>query len=237
MRCGGSPSAWPPRCGDLIAEVGDRQTLRLVEEAEAIWLAESPERGRDVVARAEWRRRAAATTVPRCRASPRASRRCAASSSATCRIWRTRGWTDRDLSRDVSQRGSSSATPSSRARRSCSGCPLALWGLLSHGRAVRADRDRGAARAPRARRGGDVQAHGGRLVSIRSPGWPRAGRLAPRRGRPPRRSSSRRSRRAASSRSGGRSGSDAWRAIRARGSTSSAIAISTATSPSGGARS
>ena len=30
---------------DLIAEVGDRQTLRLVEEAEAIWLAESPERG------------------------------------------------------------------------------------------------------------------------------------------------------------------------------------------------
>ena len=45
---------------DLIAEVGDRQTLRLVEEAEAIWLAESPERGRDVTARAEWRRRAAA---------------------------------------------------------------------------------------------------------------------------------------------------------------------------------
>ena len=29
---------------DLIVEVGDRQTLRLVEEAEAIWLAESPER-------------------------------------------------------------------------------------------------------------------------------------------------------------------------------------------------
>ena len=45
---------------DLIAEVGDRQTLRLVEEAEAIWLAESPEQGRDVTARAEWRRRAAA---------------------------------------------------------------------------------------------------------------------------------------------------------------------------------
>jgi 1-acyl-sn-glycerol-3-phosphate acyltransferase len=43
----------------LIAEVGDRQTLRLVEEAEAIWLAEHPERARDAAARAEWRRRAA----------------------------------------------------------------------------------------------------------------------------------------------------------------------------------
>jgi glycerol-3-phosphate O-acyltransferase / dihydroxyacetone phosphate acyltransferase len=45
---------------ELIVEVGDRQTLRLVEEAEAIWLAESPERARDSPARAEWRRRAAA---------------------------------------------------------------------------------------------------------------------------------------------------------------------------------
>jgi hypothetical protein len=44
----------------LIVEVGDRQTLRLVEEAEAIWLAESPEQARDAAARAEWRRRAAA---------------------------------------------------------------------------------------------------------------------------------------------------------------------------------
>ncbi len=44
----------------LIVEVGDRQTLRLVEEAEAIWLAESPESARDAAARAEWRRRAAA---------------------------------------------------------------------------------------------------------------------------------------------------------------------------------
>ena len=44
----------------LIVEVGDRQTLRLVEEAEAIWLAERPDLARDASARAEWRRRAAA---------------------------------------------------------------------------------------------------------------------------------------------------------------------------------
>jgi len=43
----------------LIVEVGDRDTLRLVEEAEAIWRAERPESLRDEVARAEWRRRAA----------------------------------------------------------------------------------------------------------------------------------------------------------------------------------
>jgi hypothetical protein len=44
----------------LIVAVGDRQTLRLVEEAEAIWLAELPDGARDAGARAEWRRRAAA---------------------------------------------------------------------------------------------------------------------------------------------------------------------------------
>ena len=56
--------------GDLIAEVGDRQTLRLVEEAEAIWLAESPERAPDIAARAEWRRRAAVAYRYLCRANP-----------------------------------------------------------------------------------------------------------------------------------------------------------------------
>jgi 1-acyl-sn-glycerol-3-phosphate acyltransferase len=45
---------------EMIVEAGDRQTLRLVEEAESIWLAERPDLARDAAARAEWRRRAAA---------------------------------------------------------------------------------------------------------------------------------------------------------------------------------
>src|SRR5206468_5904562 len=44
----------------LIVEVGDRDTLRLVEAAEAIWRAEGPGGIRGTAARAEWRRRAAA---------------------------------------------------------------------------------------------------------------------------------------------------------------------------------
>jgi len=43
----------------VIVEVGDRETLRLVDEAEAIWRAEDPESLPDAGARAEWRRRAA----------------------------------------------------------------------------------------------------------------------------------------------------------------------------------
>ena len=107
---------------DLIAEVGDRQTLRLVEEAEAIWLAESPERRRDVTARAAWRRRAATAyryLLPR---EPAASARCAASSSATCRIWRTRGWTGR-ICPGRSPRGVVLRYAFVQGTRSCSGCP------------------------------------------------------------------------------------------------------------------
>jgi 1-acyl-sn-glycerol-3-phosphate acyltransferase len=41
----------------LIVETGDRQTLRLLEVAESIWRAESPELARDPAARAAWRQR------------------------------------------------------------------------------------------------------------------------------------------------------------------------------------
>jgi 1-acyl-sn-glycerol-3-phosphate acyltransferase len=42
----------------LIAEVDDRQTLRLVEHAERLWRQEREGAGRDAAARADWRRRA-----------------------------------------------------------------------------------------------------------------------------------------------------------------------------------
>ena len=116
---------------DLIAEVGDRQTLRLVEEAEAIWLAESPERGRDVTARAEWRRRAAAAyryLLPR----------------EPARVRALRGELERyvqDLEDARLDEAHLSGTFPSRVVLRYAlvqgtalvlGLPVALWGLLSH---------------------------------------------------------------------------------------------------------
>ena len=117
---------------DLIAEVGDRQTLRLVEEAEAIWLAESPERGRDVTARAEWRRRAATAyryLLPR----------------EPARVGALRGELERyvqDLEDARLDEGHLSGTFPARVVLRYAfvqgtalvlGLPVALWGLLSHG--------------------------------------------------------------------------------------------------------
>ena len=117
---------------DLIAEVGDRQTLRLVEEAEAIWLAESPERGRDVTARAEWRRRAAAAyryLLPR----------------EPARVSALRGELERyvqDLEDARLDEAHLSGTFPARVVLRYAfvqgtalvlGLPVALWGLLSHG--------------------------------------------------------------------------------------------------------
>jgi 1-acyl-sn-glycerol-3-phosphate acyltransferase len=116
---------------DLIAEVGDRQTLRLVEEAEAIWLAESPERARDVTARAEWRRRAAAAyryLLPR----------------EPARVRALRGELERyvkDLEDARLDEAHLSGTFPSRVvvryafvqgTALVLGLPVALWGLLSH---------------------------------------------------------------------------------------------------------
>ena len=117
---------------DLIAEVGDRQTLRLVEEAEAIWLAESPERGRDVMARAEWRRRAATAyryLLPR----------------EPARVGALRGELERyvqDLEDARLDDAHLSGTFPARVVLRYAfvqgtalvlGLPVALWGLLSHG--------------------------------------------------------------------------------------------------------
>ncbi len=115
----------------LIVEVGDRATLRLVEEAEAIWLAAHPESARDVVARAEWRRRAA--FAYRCLRSREPER-----------LLALRADLERYM-KDVEASGLSHAhvsgpVPARVALRYAVvqgavlllGLPLALWGLVNH---------------------------------------------------------------------------------------------------------
>jgi hypothetical protein len=115
----------------LIAEVDDRETLRLVEHAEALWRQERPEAARDPAARAEWRRRAG-----------RAYRYLVEHDPA--RLEALRGLMERYL-KDVESAALGTAVgfhpPPARialrygARQLAillGGLPLALWGLASH---------------------------------------------------------------------------------------------------------
>lgn len=115
----------------LIAEVDDRDTLRLVEHAEKLWRQERAEAARDPAARAEWRRRAS-----------RAYRYLVEHDPA--RLEALRGLMERYL-KDVESAALGTAVgfhppPAPVALRYgvrqlailLGGLPLALWGLASH---------------------------------------------------------------------------------------------------------
>jgi len=116
---------------DLIAEVEDRQTLRLVEHAERLWRQEREGLAWDAAARAEWRRRATRAYRYLLHRDP-------------ARIEALRGLVERYV-KDVEAAGLGTAVglrpPSTRTVLSYAarqlailvgGLPLALWGLATH---------------------------------------------------------------------------------------------------------
>jgi 1-acyl-sn-glycerol-3-phosphate acyltransferase len=115
----------------LIAEVDDRQTLRLVEHAERLWRQERDARAWDAAARADWRRRATRAYGYLSRREPE-------------RLERLRGQMERYV-KDVDAAGLRTTPlprpPAARAALGYAGrqlaillggLPLALWGLGSH---------------------------------------------------------------------------------------------------------
>jgi 1-acyl-sn-glycerol-3-phosphate acyltransferase len=115
----------------LIADVDDRQTLRLVEHAERLWRQERAGAGWDVGARADWRRRATRAYRYLLHREP-------------ARIETLRGLMERYV-KDVDAAGLGTAVgfkpPAARvalgyaARHLAvlvAGLPLALWGLATH---------------------------------------------------------------------------------------------------------
>jgi hypothetical protein len=115
----------------LIAEVDDRQTLRLVEHAERLWRQERGAREWDAAARADWRRRATRAYRYLSRREPE-------------RLESLRGQMERYV-KDVDAAGlRTTPLPRPPAARVAlgyagrqlvillGGLPLALWGLASH---------------------------------------------------------------------------------------------------------
>jgi len=115
----------------LIVELGDRETLRLVERAEAIWRAESADALRNPAARTAWRRRAASVYRYLLAHEPE-------------RVHAVRGEIER-FARDLERAGLGEAqlSPAYSARAVIRyaihsgvelllGSPLALWGLITH---------------------------------------------------------------------------------------------------------
>ncbi|MGH7373980.1 MAG: 1-acyl-sn-glycerol-3-phosphate acyltransferase [Candidatus Rokuibacteriota bacterium] len=116
---------------DLITEVDDRQTLRLVEHAERLWRQERSAGDGDAAARADWRRRATRAYRHLIRHQP-------------ARLEALRGSMERYV-KDVEAAGLGTAVgfrppPAGVVLRYAArqlaallgGLPLALWGLLSH---------------------------------------------------------------------------------------------------------
>ena len=116
----------------LIAEVDDRETLRLVEHAERLSREERDGSApRDVAASAEWRRRATRAYRYLIQPTRPGSRSSGGSWIATSGTWRTPGSAPRSGS---GRRGRASCCAMRCASSRCcwAACRCALWGLASH---------------------------------------------------------------------------------------------------------
>jgi 1-acyl-sn-glycerol-3-phosphate acyltransferase len=115
----------------LIAEVGDRETLHLVERAEAIWRAENPDGPRDPAARAAWRRRAAAAYRYLLAHEPERVRAVRGEIERYGRDLETAGLGELQLSHSYTV-AAVTRYAASRGAELLLGFPLALWGLATH---------------------------------------------------------------------------------------------------------